>query len=297
MSPERSLNRREFLAGTVAAGTGAALTQPAFSVPEQRESRTKDFVIDCHAHLGLRTSPADEGNEAAVLEAADRLGIDRLCCSILPPHPATVEGFQRANRIMAAAHKRHPDRFLAYCFVNPGRGLAALEEVRRCLDLPGFIGIKLYNEYLCTDPVVFPLVELTIELRVPILHHAGHSHYPVAEQPNMSGAGHLAELAARYPEARLICGHIGGGGDWEWSIKALRRATTVYLDTSGSVTDDAMIDVAAKALGADRLLFGCDMSWTAGVGKIRAAQLTAADRRKIMGGNMQRLLNQRGAGS
>jgi predicted TIM-barrel fold metal-dependent hydrolase len=294
MTPKNGLNRREFLAGTLAAGTMATRTDPASGVAAQGEPRTKDLVIDCHAHLNFRTSPADEGNEAAVLDAADRLGIDRLCCSILPGRPATVEGFQTANRVMAAAHKRHPDRFLGYCFVNPGRGRAALEEVRRCLDLPGFIGVKLYNEHLCTDPVVYPLVELTIELRVPILHHAGHSHYPVTQQPNMSGAGHLAELAGRYPEAKLICGHIGGGGDWEWSIKALRHARTVYLDTSGSVTDEAMIDMAVKVLGADRLLFGCDTSWTAGVGKIRAAQLTAAERSKILGGNMGRLLDQRG---
>ena len=56
------------------------------------------------------------------------------------------------------------------------------------------------------------------------------------EQPRISDGGHLAELARRYPEAKLICGHICGGGDWEWTIKALRHAPTVFLDTSGSVT-------------------------------------------------------------
>jgi predicted TIM-barrel fold metal-dependent hydrolase len=288
MNSDTQLNRREFITRTVAAGTGAALAATA-----RGETPAKDLVIDCHAHLSFRTSPVDEGNEGQVLDAADKLGIDRLCCSILPSRPATVEGFQTANRIMAAAHRRHPERFLGYCFVNPGCGRPALEEIRRCLELPGFIGVKLYNEHLCTDPIVFPLVELTIELRVPILHHAGYSHYPVIEQPNMSGGQHLARLAARYPEAKLICGHIGGGGDWEWAIRSLRHAKSVYLDTSGSVTDEAMIDLAVKTVTADRLLFGCDMSWTAGIGKVRAAQLSAADRRKILGGNMQRLLEQR----
>jgi hypothetical protein len=183
---------------------------------------------------------------------------------------------------------------LGYCFVNPGCGPAALEEIRRCLDQPGFIGVKLYNEHLCTDPVVFPVVELAIELDIPILHHAGHSHYPVAEQPNMSDGGRLAELAGRYPEAKLICAHIGGGGDWEWTIKALRHAKSVYLDTSGSVVDEGMIEMAVNVVGADRLLFGCDTSWTAGAGKVRAVELTAGDRQKILGGNMQRLLGQRG---
>jgi predicted TIM-barrel fold metal-dependent hydrolase len=280
------MNRREFLAGTVALAATSVFSLGA-------TKNKKDIVIDSHTHLSFRASPADEGDERLVLDAADKLGIDQLCCSILPKRPATVEGFQAANRVMAAAHKRHPDRFLGYCFVNPGCGQAAVDEIRRCLDLPGFIGVKLYNEHRCTDPIVFPVIEQAIELRVPILHHAGHSHYPVKEQPNISDGGRLAELAKRYPEARLICAHIGGGGDWEWTIKALRHAKTVYLDTSGSVIDEAMVDMAVKVLTADRLLFGCDMSWTAGIGKIRAAKLSAEERRKILGGNMQRLLAQR----
>ena len=104
------------------------------------------------------------------------------------------------------------------------------------------MGIKLYNEHTCTEPVVFPIVELAIELGVPILHHAGHSHYFVEDQPHMSDGGHLAELARRYPEAMLICAHISGGGDWEWTIKALRHAPNVFLDTSGSVTDDGTVE-------------------------------------------------------
>ena len=168
----------------------------------------------------------------------------------------------------------------------------ALEEIRRCVG-EGFIGVKLYNEYTCTDPIVFPIVELAIELGVPILHHAGHSHYFVEDQPHMSGGGHLAELAGRYPEAMLICGHICGGGDWEWEIKALRNAPNVLLDTSGSVADDGVLEMAAAVVGVDRLVFGCDMSMTAGVGRIRGANLSAQDKEKILGENMTGLLRRR----
>ena len=104
----------------------------------------------------------------------------------------------------------------------------------------------------------------------------------------------IAETANRYPEAMIICGHIGGGGDWEWTIKALRDAPTAYLDTSGSVVDEGMIEMAVEVLGADRLLFACDMSMTAGIGKMRAARISDEDRRKIMGENMQRILARRG---
>jgi predicted TIM-barrel fold metal-dependent hydrolase len=109
----------------------------------------------------------------------------------------------------------------------------------------------------------------------------------------MSDGGHLAELARRYPEAMLICAHISGGGDWEWTIKALRHAPNVLLDTSGSVTDEGTVEMAAAVVGVDRLLFGCDSSMTAGIGKIRGADLSAQDKKKILGGNMMRLLRRR----
>jgi predicted TIM-barrel fold metal-dependent hydrolase len=91
----------------------------------------------------------------------------------------------------------------------------------------------------------------------------------------------------------LICAHICGGGDWEWTIRALRHAPGVYLDLSGSVTDDGVVELAARMLGTERLLFGCDMSMTASVGRLRGADLAPADRRKILGQNMARLLARR----
>jgi predicted TIM-barrel fold metal-dependent hydrolase len=194
---------------------------------------------------------------------------------------------------MADGAQRFKGRVLAYCYVNPGFKQEALDEIKRCVQDRGFIGVKLYNEYTCTDPVVFPVVELAIELGVPILHHAGHLLIFLDVQPHISDGGHLAELGRRYPEARLICAHICGGGDWEWTIKALRHAPNVYLDTSGSVTDEGVVDMAARELGVDRLLFGCDMSMTASVGRLRAANLSAADKEKILGANLEKLLRTR----
>ena len=63
----------------------------------------------------------------------------------------------------SAGQKRFPGRVRGYCYVNPGWGREAVEEVRRCIEGRGFMGIKLYNEYTCNEPVVYPIVELAIE--------------------------------------------------------------------------------------------------------------------------------------
>jgi len=252
------------------------------------------MVIDAHAHLTWRSPQSDwEERDRSLIDAADRLGIDQLACSNLCPRPAVPENFTQGNEWVLDSMREYPDRILGYCFVNPGWIREAAEEVRKRVD-QGFIGVKLYNEYFCNEPVLFPLAELCIELGVPILTHAGHSHYYVERQPRMSGATHIAELANRYPELMIICGHLGGGGDWEWQIKALRSAPTAYADTSGSVVDEGLIEMAVEVMGVERLLFACDMSMTAGVGKIRGAQISDEQREMIFGGNMQRILAQRG---
>jgi predicted TIM-barrel fold metal-dependent hydrolase len=300
-APQPHISRRTLLKSSAALALGTAALLPAHSTAvEQSVAGTsngplgKGKVIDCHAHLNHRSRTTWEADDRKLIGAADKLGIEQLCCSILTPQrPATADGFRECNRWTADGMRRFPGRVLGYCYVNPGYQREALEEIRRCVEDRGFMGVKLYNEYTCTEPVVFPIVELAIELGVPILHHALHFHYFVEDQPRMSDSGHLAELARRYPEAMLICAHISGGGDWEWTVKAARHAPNVFLDTSGSVTDEGTVEMAAAVVGADRVVFGCDSSMTAGVGKIRGANLNAQDKQKILGGNMMRLLRRR----
>jgi len=159
----------------------------------------------------------------------------------------------------------------------------------------GMIGVKLYYQYRMNEPVQFPIIERCIDLGVPILMHAAHLTAPeaLARQPRVSGGEHFVEVARRYPEATLICAHIGGGGDWEWQLKALREVPNVYLDTSGSVIDQGMIERCVRDLGAGRLLFGTDMNHARGVGKLLDASITVRQRQRIFGENFQKVLGNR----
>src|SRR5207247_2750835 len=172
--------------------------------------------------------------------AADRLGIDQMVCSI----PATA-GRVAADRVAASpdvvranndgvlrAMRQFPERILGYCYVNPGYGRAALEEMERCIVREGMVGVKLYNQYKINDPVVFPIIERTIEWGVPILMHAGRLVDPadIAQQPFCSHAADFVDVGRRYPEAMIIEAHIVGGGDWGWSLVVLRGAARcIYL--------------------------------------------------------------------
>jgi predicted TIM-barrel fold metal-dependent hydrolase len=252
------------------------------------------MLISAHEHIDWpasgRADDPDWAHDCALIEAADLLGIATMACSCLAPRPSNPVTFRVANDRMAAAIARFPGRVWGYAYVNPGYPREAIAEIDRCLAIEDMIGVKLYNEYRATDPAVLPVVEHCLALGAPILWHQGHCTDELAAQPNISDAADLAWLANRYPELKLILGHIGGGGDWEWTIKQAAEAPTLYADLSGSVVDEGLVEMAVEYLGADRLLFACDGSMCAGVGKLLGAQISDADRRKIESETFLRLL-------
>jgi predicted TIM-barrel fold metal-dependent hydrolase len=299
-----TLHRREFLrrlsAGTViAAGGGAAGNSagtPRSDLGPARRELAAQRKYDAHAHLGF--GPGLRLPVAKLLHAADALGIGRLAVSI--PSGPSPELVSAANDTVLRAMKEHPDRLIGQCCVNPHHGAAALEEVKRCLG-EGMAGLgELYSYARADDPVFFPLVEYCIAQRASLMWHARADLALVrpgrasAAARTTTTAADLVALARRYPEATLIHGHLGGGGDWEHVCKTLRAVPSVFLDTSGSVSEDGMIDFAVQTLGAERLLFATDMNFETGVGKILAATLTPDQREAIFWRNFDGILRRRG---
>lgn len=253
------------------------------------------MIVDCHAHVRGPLEDRDDPWELdrLLLEACDALGIDVTCVSHLgTPRPATPEGFREVNRNMLQSLEEFRGRFWGYAYVNPGWTHEAVEEIEYCLDADeDCIGVKLYNEYKINDPVVRPVIEKCVELDVPILEHSGYSQVNIEKQPNISTAEDIAEVGEAYPDAKLIVGHLGGGGDWEWQIRALADGPeNVGADISGSVVDEGLVEYAVEMIGAERLYFACDMSMTAGMGKLMYSDISEEDRRKIGGENFLKLI-------
>ncbi len=254
------------------------------------------MVIDCHMHVrAAKDGTLDTEYVDATIEAGDLLGIDLFCVSDLQlTGPLTYAEFHGANERVKQAIARHPKRYRGYCYVNPSDP-KALEEIRERVQGDQFIGIKLYNQHFVDSDVVTPVLQLASDWQIPVLCHAGHPNDPITQklQPNISDAAHFVRAAQRFPKLILIEAHLGGGGDWEWALKQLREAPSVYLDTAGSVIDEWMVDKAIEAVGVERLLFATDMTMEGGVGKILDANLTDEQRARILGGNFEAILKRR----
>ena len=250
--------------------------------------------IDCHNHCSEVRGRWPSAED--VVAGMGRLGIDKTCCSSpITKADAGPEEVREANDDILRCMKRFPDAILGQCFVNPGYARHAQDEITRCVVDGGMSGIKLYHQYRIDEPVQFPVIERCIELGVPVLMHAGHPTTPgsMPNQARLSSGEHFVRLARRYPEAMLVCAHIGGGGDWEWQLKALRGVPNVFLDTSGSVIDQGMVERCVRDLGIQRLLFGTDMNLARGVGKLLDARITERQRERVFGLNFSKLLQRR----
>jgi predicted TIM-barrel fold metal-dependent hydrolase len=247
--------------------------------------------IDVHCHVWPRSG--EEISSRSLVEAGEMLGIKEYWCSApVTSGYASVDEIRAGNDVILAAMQRYPQQIRGLCFAIPGYYREARAEIERCLDA-GMIGVKLYNQYKISEPAAWPVIELCAERQVPILMHAGHSTDPAARarQPRISHGADFAEVSQRYPQALLIMAHIGGGGDWEWTLRALRGASpNVYVDVSGSNLDDGQVDFAVAELGAERVLFGTDGTMAGSVGKVVGASLTEAQRHLIFWGNAERLL-------
>jgi uncharacterized protein len=131
------------------------------------------------------------------------------------------------------------------------------------------IGIKLAASRRANDPLLDPVCEVAAVRGVPVLHHIWQHRrrdYPGQEA---SDALELAELAVRHPRVNFILAHIAGGGDWTYSLPALRDVPNVLVDLSGSGVDGGMLEACIEAVGVDRLLWGCDLTIDTGWAKLR----------------------------
>ena len=243
--------------------------------------------IDAHVHIdGAMQFPE------SLLTLADHYQVEKLCVSSLArgwPRNPTPEQVTEANDAVRDLMAKHPDRIIGFCYVNPLHTDHALAEMDRRIDSDGFLGVKLWVSCFADDPCVYPVIEKAIDLSVVVLQHAWFNRLRPAVTE--STPHHVANLARRYPEAKLFMAH--SGGDWERGLRAIRDATTLHTDVCGSDNYTGMVEMAVRELGADRVIWGTDCpgrSMASQIGKVLGADISDEDKEKILGRNITRLL-------
>lgn len=234
------------------------------------------MIIDIHAHLW---AGACEENKAEILRTIERYSITKVYVSGLhgyTPDPEQVAGI---NRKVAGFVRENPGSICGYVYISPEHD-NAVEVLKRYIEEPGFVGVKLWVSTLCDDPCVNPVVEKAIDYGVPVLLHAFHK--ATGQLPNESVGINVRNLALRYPEAKLIMAHLGG--NCYDGIPAIRDCENVWADISGSIFRADDLIYAVESIGADRILFGTDLpgSFAVNYGEVLEANISEDEKNKIL---------------
>ena len=257
------------------------------------------MLIDVHAHFLHERTPRKDWRErnASRLHAGERVGITWHVASVLgtwglrsPIYFPSPDDVTFANEVQRRIVAEHPNRVRGYALVNPNFTAHAVAEIDRGRS-GGMIGIKLAASRRADDPLLDPVCERARHHRLPILQHIWQHRRRDFPGQEASDAVELVRLARRHDEVSFILAHIGGGGDWLHSLRAVRAARNVYVDLSGSGVDGGMLEACLDAVGVERLLWGCDLTIDTGWAKLRYLEhlLLAADLELVRAGNARRI--------
>jgi uncharacterized protein len=243
-------------------------------------------LVDVHAHFHhAACGRADwQAVNESRMRAGRRIGITVHIASILgswghrsPTYFPSPDDVAEANDAMEALQRAHPDRIRGYVVVNPNHTAHALEEIARGVER-GAVGIKLAASRRADDALLDPIAEAAGKHGLPVLHHIWQHRRRDWPGQEASDAVEYARLAGRHPRVAFILAHIGGGGDWAHTYPAVADVPNILLDLSGSGVDRGMLDQALSAVGAERMLWGCDVTMDTGLAKWWALEVIAPGR-------------------
>lgn len=246
------------------------------------------LVIDCHGHLGAWDNTHIPKNRLEdIIETMDYLGIDKLCLSHFLGCSCD---FRRGNDLLGQAIRKYPDRLIGYATINPNYPEEIIQELERCEKQYGMRLIKIHpfcHEYPADGAAYQAFWKYANKKARIVLTHTW-------EADKNCGPELFGKIAHRYPRVKIILGHSGVTyKGCEEAIKVARKHKNLYLDIASSQPHLGMLERFVKEVGAERILFGSDMPFlepAAQIAKIAYARIPEADKKKILGLNMKRLL-------
>jgi uncharacterized protein len=291
------MNRRTFLKSSALAASAPALLRAASpevaaSVWGSDELR-KLGIWDIHGHVGTPGATPAKRMEALV-RIADRVGVERLCICMSQPwhYEPTPEQFRKSNDDVLEILKEWHSRAFGLVYLNPQHVRASLDEFERCVVNGPMIGVKLWVGMHCNRPDLDAIVHRAAEFDALILQHTWIKQRGKGNLPGESTPMDLAELSARHPGVPIVCGHTGGG-DWALGIRAIRARPELYADLGGGDPVYGEVEMAVRELGAQRVLYGSDVSgrsYGSQIGRVLGADISVADKKLILRENLRRLL-------
>ncbi|MFF2111562.1 amidohydrolase family protein [Rhodococcus koreensis] len=173
---------------------------------------------------------------------------------------APKEGALISNDEVARWVNEHPNRFAGLAAVDLHTPIAAVRELRRCVDELGFVGLRVVPwlwELAPTDRLYYPLYAECVNLGIPFCTQVGHTG-PLRPSETGRPIPYIDQIALDFPELVIVCGHIG----YPWTeemIAVARKHPNVYIDTSAYTSKrlpPELVKFMSTRTGSRKVLFG-----------------------------------------
>lgn len=200
---------------------------------------------------GQGTEPVSLGTTLAAMDAA---GVERALLSAW----SSPSGMLIDNDEVAELVAARPDRFSGVAAVDLRYPVAAVEELRRAVDL-GMIALRvvpwLWN-LPPDDRRYYPLYAACVELGIPFCTQIGHTGPLCPSEPGRP-IPYLDNVLLEFPDLVVVGGHVG----FPWINEVISLATkypNLYVDTSAYALHRLPAELVAymKGHGRTRVLFG-----------------------------------------
>lgn len=247
--------------------------------------------MDVHVHPfpvpGI-VAPTPQQAADFLIAQADRAGITRMILMNLGrtwSNTPSPEACSQANDQGIEVARLAPDRFVPFAYVNPAFPDEAIAELDRTVGLGLAFGVKLWVAVRASDERVIRVVRHAARLGVPVLQHAWIK--AEGNLPGESTPADVAVLARAVPEAKIIMGHLGGGG--LRGIEFVRSTPNVFVETGGSDPEAGIVEAAVARLGSRRVIFGSDANgrnMAVQLGKVLGAGISDIAKKRILWNNL-----------
>ncbi len=238
------------------------------------------MIVDVHTHVWEEGTHISESFVRDARLAAGNptlqigVDLDAHWAAMAPVDRAIVLGFRARhvgvlvpNEYVAEYVRRHPEKLIGFCSIDPSDA-DALEQLDHSIDDLGLRGLKvapIYQNIHPSDARFVALMERAEARGVPVLIHQGTTF---CENVSLELANPvlLQPLALRFPQLRMVIAHMGHPWIAE-TLVLIRKHRHLYSDISALYYRPWQFYnalVTAMEYGVlDRLLFGTDYPFTA----------------------------------
>lgn len=253
-------------------------------------------VIDPHTHvlhdglMGGGYVAMPHGDAEHMIRRNRRLGVDRFCCS---SWIGIWIDYRRGNELIHDLTQRYPDDALGYATIDPKKSDDMVADIALCHDTYGFRGLKPYNPRVGL-PYNSPLYNAWYEKGNEIGGFVKLHQTTIGD----SFLDEIDDIATRYPNMSYLLAHSG----WTWEVARgradfARQRPNVYLDLTFTSVLHGVVEFFVDEGLADRVLYCTDAPMrdaTPQFGWVAYSRIPEADKEKIFGGNMLRVLDHAG---